>query len=82
MSLQKKNEDESEFYQEVKHYHDSFRMRRKDGTQMDASWDTFRISDINTTPMTTVRIGSMIASAQEIEDAKILQDWFKEQGLV
>lgn len=81
MSLQKKNEDNDEFYQERTHYHDTFRMRRKDGTSTNASWDTFRISSLDTDPMATVRIGSMIASAQEIEGEKELQDWFKSQGL-
>lgn len=42
-------------------------MLRKDKTFLDASWDTFRISDKGLEPMTTVRIGSTIASAEEMK---------------
>lgn len=77
MSLQKRNDENDAFYEERKHYHDMFRMRRKDGAETNASWDTFRISNLEVNPMTTVRIGSMIVSAEEIEGERELQEWLR-----
>lgn len=56
----------------VEHYYDSFRMLRRDGTLLDTLWDTFRISEA-AHPITTIRIGNMIGSAEELEAAEELR---------
>jgi len=56
------------------HYYDTFRMLTKDGGPRDVAWDTFRLSPKNVDPMTTVRVGSMIESADAINAMEELKE--------